>query len=168
MSYLVKRRITTSDIEPGSLDAATVITPGTITASLLAPNTINLKVYVSIPDAITATNLPAASVGVKWTSKFAFKWSKAFLKSVTIRASWTATATDSAEKICVKDVTTGQDIVCVSGNAGTNAEASTTNLTNVTDGGLFEVYSSVTTASATTTATYSIESVVIELEYGAS
>jgi len=164
--YVVKRKISTPDIEEGSLDASIVLTPGSITPNLIAPDSITFNEHIPIPD--VQSNLPAASTGVKWTSKYAFKWSKAFLKSVTIRASWTASATDSVEKICVKDVSTGQDIVCVSGNNGTNAENTVTDLTSVTDGGLFEVYSAVTTASATTTATYSIDYVVVELNYGVS
>lgn len=123
-----------------------------------------VDVHVPIPDS-NKSGLNAASTGTKYTSVFRFKWYKSLLKKVTIRATWSASATDSVEKICVKDLTSGNDVVCLSGNAGTDQEASTTDLASVTDGGLWTVYSAVTTASATTTATYSISYIVVELEY---
>ncbi len=157
MSYIVKRLITTDDIKDGA-----------ITLDKIAPDTIVIRAFTTFPDSLAAINLSATATGVKWTSNFKFKWTKQNLKKVVIRASWTATATDSVEKICVKDITSGNDVVCVEGNAGTDQENSTTDLSNVTDEGLFTVYTAVTTASATTTATYSIVYVVVELVYGAS
>lgn len=126
---------------------------------------IELVAYVPVPDS-PQTGLPADSTGVKWTSAFKHKWSKGHLKAVRIRATWTASATDSVTKIAVRDVSTGADVVAVSGNAATDAEAETTDLTNVTDGGLFEVYAEVTTASATSGATFDIVYVTVELVYG--
>ena len=127
--------------------------------------TIIFRIPVLIPDS-TQTGLPADSTGIKWTSNFRLRWDKRHLKAVRIRATWTATATDSVTKIAVRDVTNGVDIVSVSGNTGTDAEAEATDLTNVTDGGLAEVYAEVTTASTTGGATFDIAYVIVELVIG--
>ena len=100
-------------------------------------------------------------------SNFKLKWrNKARLKAVRIRATWSCTASDAVIKIAIKDDTTGADIVSVSGNSGTDAEAEATDLTNVTEDGPATVYAEVTTASATAGATFDITYVLIELVYG--
>ena len=125
---------------------------------------VQVVVPVMIPDS-NKSGLAADSTGVKYTSSFKAKWGKKGLVGVRIRASWSASATDSEEKICVKDLSSGNDVVCVSGNAGTDQEAETSDLSSVTDGGLWQVYSEVTKASGTSGATYSIGYVVVELLY---
>ena len=133
----------------------------------LAVDTISFTVYVPIPDS-PQSGLAADSTGVKWTTAFRHEWHKRHLKKVRIRATWSATQADSVTKIAVRDVSSGNDVVSVSGNAATDEEAEQTDLTNVTDGGLFEVYAEVTTASATGGATFDISYVVVELVYGIS
>lgn len=142
------------------------VSPGTTLGARL--------VVIPVPDMNSAVlnyatggkGLAADSTGVQYTSLYKFKWDKKNLKEVRIRASWTASNTDSVEKIAVQDDTTKNDVVAVSGNNGTDVEQSQTDLSNVTDGGLATVYTEVTTASATTGATYNISYVVIELLYG--
>jgi len=138
-----------------------------LTYDQLATDTIVIEVPFPVPDS-QQTGLAADSTGVKWTSAFRGKWSKRHLKKVRVRATWSASNTDSVTKIAVKDVNNNADIVSVSGNAGTNEEAEATDLSNVTDGGLFEIYAEVTTASGTSGATFDISYVVVELVYGVS
>jgi len=138
-----------------------------LTYNQLATDTIVIVIPFPVPDS-QQSGLAADSTGVKWTSVFKGKWSKRHLKKVRIRATWSASNTDSETKIAVKDINNNADVVSVSGNAGTDQEAETTDLTNVTDGGLFEIYAEVTTASATSGATFDISYVVVELVYGIS
>jgi len=150
-----------------SYGGADAIPAGGLDVSQLASETISFYVYAPIPDS-PQSGLAADSVGVKFTSAFKLKWSKARLKAVRVRATMTATAADSVQKLAVKDLGTGADIATISANAGTNLETEATDLTNVTDGGLFEVYYQVTTASATAGATFNVAYFVVELRYGAS
>ena len=138
-----------------------------LTYDQLATDTIVIEVPFPVPDS-QQSGLAADSTGVKWTSVFKGRWNKRHLKKVRIRATWSASNTDSETKIAVKDIDSGNDIVSVSGNAGTDQEAETTDLANVTDGKLFEVYAEVTTASGTSGATFDISYVVVELVYGIS
>lgn len=154
---IVRRRI------PPKVIGGEVVEPNGLT---LGSTTIDHQFYehVPIPDS-HQTGLNATSTGVKWTSRFKFKWYKTLLKTVTIRASWSASATDSVEKICVKDIQSGKDVVCLQGNNGSDQEESTDDLSNITDGGLWQVYSAVVKASSTSGAKYSIDYVVVELTY---
>jgi len=138
-----------------------------LTYDQLAADTIVIEAPFPVPDS-QQSGLAADSTGVKWTSVFKGRWNKRHLKKVRIRATWSASNTDSETKIAVKDVNNNADIVSVSGNAGTDQEAEATDLTNVTDGGLFEIYAEVTTASGTSGATFDISYVVVELVYGVS
>lgn len=186
MSFIVKRLIRNEDIEDATITGEKIangtitgekiadstitgekIVDGSISYDKLEPNTILFRIPVPVPDSMQK-GLPADAKGVQWTSIFKLKWDKRHLKAVRIRASWTASATDSVTKIAIKDDTTGADIVSVSGNNGTNVEAEATDLSNVTDGGLATIYAEVTTASATTGATFSIEYVIIEYVLGVS
>jgi len=123
-----------------------------------------VRVIIPIPDS-PQTGLAADSTGVKWTTAFKCKWKKGNISAVRIRASWTSSAGDSTIKIAIKDITNAADVVSVSGNSGTNQEAETTDLTNITDGGLFEVYAEVTAASGTAGATFDISYIVVEIDY---
>jgi len=138
-----------------------------LTYDQLASDTIIIEAPFPVPDS-QQSGLAADSTGVKWTSVFKGRWNKRHLKKVRIRATWSASHTDSETKIAVKDINSGNDIVSVSGNAGTNQEAEATDLTNVTDAKLFEVYAEVTTASGTSGATFDVSYVVVELVYGVS
>lgn len=143
------------------------IADATIAAGKLAANTISFRVPVAIPDS-AQTGLAADSTGTKWTSAFKLKWNKTHLKAVRIRATWTASHTDSTTKIAIQDDSNSTDIASVSGNAGTDTEDEATDLSNVTDDGLATVYAEVTAASAATGATFDITYVVVELVFGVS
>lgn len=156
MSYNVRRLIKADDIASGVIDY-----------TKLATNTIMFRIPILVPDSVQ-TGLAADSTGIKWTSNFKLRWDKRHLKAVRLRATWTATATDSETKIAIRDDGTGADIVSVVGNSGTDVEAETTDLTNVTDGGLATIYAEVTTASGTSGATFDIVYVIIELVLGVS
>jgi len=126
--------------------------------------TDSFKIIVPIPIPDSAqSGLAADSVAVNWTSSFKFKLNTQNLKAVRIRATWSASATDSVTEIDVVGSVSGT-IVSVSGNAGTDAEGVATS--GWSDWELITVQSQITTASATLGATYSISYVVVELEYG--
>ena len=135
-----------------------------IAAAQLATDTIKIVVPIAIPDSNQA-DLTAASTGVKWTSNFKVKIDPQNLKSAVIRATWTATNTDSVTAVEVYDETAAAVLGSASGNAGTNAEGA---VTGFTAGNIVTVRLNVTTASATTTATTSLTYAVLELTYGAS
>jgi len=143
------------------------VAAATLAYDKLAANTISFRIPVPIPDS-PQSGLDATSTGTKWTSAFKLKWDTRHLKAVRIRATWTASDTDSVTKIAISDDTNAADIISVSGNAGTDTEAEATDLTNVTDGGLATVYAEVTTASAATGATFDIAYVIVELVLGVS
>ena len=119
-------------------------------------------VPIPIPDS-QQSGLAADSTGVKWTSAFKLKIDPTNLKSAVIRATWTASHTDSVTAIEVYDETAGSVLGSVSGNTGTNAEGS---VSGFTAGNIVTVRLSVTTASATTGATTSLTYAVLELTYG--
>ena len=109
------------------------------------------------------TGLAADSTGVKAESG-RFKINTSNLNSVTLRATWTASATDSVTAIELYDVTSGTVIGSVSGNTGTDSETSIS-VSSITSGDLFELRVEVTTASATSGATTDVNYGVLELEY---
>lgn len=108
------------------------------------------------------TGLAADSTGVKWTSDFVQKLAPQNINSATIRASWTASNTDSVTAIEVYDETTDSVLGSVSGNTGTDAEGS---ISGFTAGNSIIVRASVTTASTTGGATCDIIYAVLELTY---
>lgn len=138
-----------------------------LTYEQLASDTIVFTTYFPVPDS-HVSGLPCDSTGVKWTSDFRGKWDKRHLKKVRIRAAWLATEQDVEIKVAVQDMQTGNDVVAFSGGFKEAGEAETTDLSNVTDGGMFGVYAEVTTASGTTGATFDLAYVVVELVYGVS
>ncbi|WP_457751051.1 hypothetical protein [Thermococcus sp.] len=143
-------------IPEGSLDFTQMIT-----------DTIQVKIPVLIPDSVQ-DGLAADSTGVKWTSAFKFRIPKRHLKNIVLRASWTASATDSVEEIDLIDAASGSTVCSVSGNAGTDVESINFNSANLTDDGLVYVQAQVTTASATAGATFSIGYIVVEIRLGIS
>ena len=149
MSFLERKKVTVSDLSDE--------------LSFLG-KTFSITVPILIPDS-SQKSLPADVAGIKWTSAFKFKWDKQYLSKVVIRASWSSTATDNVVKIAVRDEQSGNDVVSLSGNSGTDAVAEQTDLTNVSDGYLATVYAEVTTPSATAGATFDIDYVAIELVY---
>jgi len=138
-------------------DEATASSKGTI-------RPLTVSVPIAIPDS-SQSGLAADSTGVKWTSAFKFKVDPQNLKSAVIRATWTASATDSETAIEVYDETGASVLGSVSGNTGTDAEGS---VTGFTAGNLVTVRLNVTTASATSGATTSLSYAVLELTYGIS
>lgn len=159
---------TLADPQPPQSHASTHSEGGTdplsgITASQLATDTIKIVVPIAIPDS-NQSNLAADSTGVKWTSNFKFKVDPQNLKSAVIRATWTASDTDSVTAVEVYDEGAATVLGSVSGNTGTDAEGT---ISGFTTGNLITVRLNVTTASATAGATTSLNYVVIELTYGA-
>jgi len=129
----------------------------------LAENAINFTVPFTPQDCINQTGLAADSTGVKFTSVVKHKLNARHLKKIRIRASWTASDTDSVTKVAVVGSTSGE-IVSVSGNTGTDEEAEATS--GWTDGEYIYIQVEVTTASATAGATTDLTYAIVELEYG--
>ena len=129
--------------------------------------TDTIKIVIPIPGIpVKQAGLAADSTGVKYEG-FRFKIYTRHLKSAVLRATWTASATDSVTAIELYDVTAGAVRGSVSGNAGTDAEASI-DITALVDGNLHELRVNVTTASATTGATTDVVYAILELTYGVS
>ena len=112
------------------------------------------------------TGLAADSTGVKYTSG-KFRIITNGLKSVIIRATWTASHGDSVTEIELYDETASSVVGSVSGNAGTD-QASSDLSGSITSGNLFSLRVNVTTASTTGGATTDVEYAVLELTYGYS
>jgi len=126
-------------------------------------------IYILIPftpqDCLNQTGLAADSIGVKFTSVVKLELNARHLKKMRLRASWTATATDSVTRIRVKGSVSGE-IVYIEGNTGTDVEGEAT--TGWTDGEYLQVELEVTTASATAGATTDLTYAIVELEFGVS
>jgi len=155
----VRRLIKTEDIEAGE-----------ITKEKLATNIISFIVPLQLIK--DQTGLTADSTGVKYTSG-KFKIDTNGLKSIVIRATWTATATDSVTMVELYDETGAAvkgsisgEIVYVEGNVGTDQEAEAK--TGWADGEYLQIELEVTTASATPGATTDLTYVIVELEFGVS
>jgi len=129
----------------------------------LASNTIYFGVPYTPQDCLNQTGLAADSVGVKFTSVVKYAIRAKHLKRITLRATWTASHTDSVTEIRVIGSISGK-IVSLVGNTGTTAGTSVT--TGWTDGELIHIEVAVTTASATAGATTDLVYAIIELEYG--
>jgi len=128
----------------------------------LKKNTVvGYTVPVAPQDCINQTGLAADSTGVKFTSVVKTKVDARYLKKIRLRASWTASHTDSTTEVRVVGSTTGT-IASVSGNTGSDAEGEGTSFS---DGELVHVEVAVTTASATTGATTDLTYAVIEFVY---
>ena len=137
---------------------------GAVTTAKLASNAV--KVTVIIPSLENRTGLAADSTGVK-AEGARFKIDTTGLKSVTLRASWTASHSDSETAIELYDVTADAVRGSVSGNTGTDVEASI-DPASLVSGNLHELRVNVTTASATSGATTDCLYAVLELTYGFS
>jgi len=129
----------------------------------LAVNTIYFSVPHTPPDCLNQTGLAADSTGTKFTSVVRYKIKAKNLKKITLRATWTASHTDSITRIRLVG-TVSWEIVTVSGNTGTHTEATAT--AGWTDGEYIYVEVAVTTASATAGATTDLIYAIVELEYG--
>ena len=128
----------------------------------LKKNTVvGYTVPVAPQDCINQTGLAADSTGVKFTSVVKTKVDDRYLKKIRLRASWTASNTDSVTEVRVVGTTTGT-IASVSGNTGSDAEAEGTSFS---DGELVYIEVAVTTASATTGATTDLTYAIIEFIY---
>jgi len=128
----------------------------------LKKNTVvGYTVPVAPQDCINQTGLAADSTGVKFTSVVKTKVDARYLKKIRLRASWTASNTDSVTEVRVVGTTTGT-IASVSGNTGSDAEAEGTSFS---DGELVYIEVAVTTASATTGATTDLTYAIIEFIY---
>ena len=129
----------------------------------LDENTIYFIVPFTPQDCINVTGLAADSTGVKFTSVVKLKLNARHLKKIRLRASWTASETDSVTEVRVVGSESGT-IVSVSGNTGSDAEAEATS--GWTDGEYIYIEVAVTTASATSGATTDLTYAIVELEYG--
>ncbi len=89
------------------------------------------------------------------------------MKSAVLRATWSASETDSVTAIELYDVTAGAVRGSLSGNADTDAETSI-DVSALVDGNLHELRVNVTTASATSGATTDVKYAILELTYGIS
>ena len=132
----------------------------------LAADSIRFKVPVVIlPDAKT---VDISSTGVKWTSARFKITPKAHVKDIVLRTSFSAGATDYTLAIYLRDVSTGNKIVEVSGNELTDAEASAAaqgTLGNLPDDGLVEVAVECTAASSSASSC-TVKYIVLEIVYG--
>lgn len=120
-----------------------------------------ITVPIQIADS-KQSGLAADSIGVKWTSDFVVTIPPKNVSSATIRASWTASDTDSVTAIEVYDEDAGSVLGSVSGNTGTDTEGS---VSGFTSGNKVVVRANVTTASATTGATTDVVYAVLEIAY---
>lgn len=133
-----------------------------VPAEKLRPNAITL--IVPVLGILEQSGLAADSTGVKYEGP-RFKVKTAGLKSAKIRATWTASHSDSETAIELYDVTAGSVVGSVSGNTGTDVESDDLK-DGITEGNLLELRVNVTTASATSGATTDVKYAVLELEYG--
>ena len=117
---------------------------------------------VSPADCVNQTGLAADTTGTKFTSSVKIKVDATYLKKIRLRASWTASHTDSVTEVRLVGSTSGT-MATVSGNTGTDVEAETTTFE---DGELVHIEVAVTTASATTGATTDLTYAVIEFVWG--
>jgi len=141
-----------------------LVASGGIQTSDLATNAV--KVTVIIVSLENRTGLAADSTGVK-AEGARFKIDTTGLKSITLRATWTASHSDSTTAIELYDVTAGAVRGSVSGNTGTDVEASISP-SDIVSGNLHELRVNVTTASGTAGATTDCIYAVLELVYGFS
>ena len=119
--------------------------------------------HLLIPDS-SQTGLAADSTGVKWTSNFKFKINGKRAKSVVLRASWSASESDSVAAIELYDIDGGAVVGSLSGNAGTDEEENIDPSSVVSDH-LYTMRLNITTASATSGATVDVSYIVVELIY---
>jgi len=160
----VSSKISRFEIERDAVDGSKHIRDATIPKGKLQENTITFIVPLQLIK--DKTGLAADSTGVKYTSG-KFKIDTNGLKSVTIRATWSASATDSVTAIELYDETAGAVRGSVNGNAGTDAEASV-GVASIVDGNLHSLRVNVTTASGTSGATTDVTYAILELKYGYS
>ena len=117
--------------------------------------------HLLIPDS-NLTGLAADSTGVKWTSNFKFKINGKRAKSVVLRASWSASESDSVAAIELYDI----DSDSVRGSKSANAWSGDYTITSLYYGThYYTVRLNITTASATSGATVDLDYVVVEVVY---
>lgn len=158
MGSKVKRHQMENDTIEGDKD----IIAGTVPKDRLQANTISL--IVPIQGIKDSTGLDATATGVKDSSgKFTIDTNG--LKSAILRATWTASDTDSVTDIELYDETAAAVVGSVSGNTGSDTESSDLS-GSITDGNLHSIRVNVTTASAATGATTGCTYAILELTYG--
>mgnify|MGYP000279970537 CR=1 FL=1 len=157
-------RVKRYHVERGAIEGNADIIDGSIPAKKLQTNAISF--IIPILGIYERTGLAADSTGVKYEGP-RFKIDTNGLKSAKIRATWTASETDSETAIELYDVTAGSVVGSVSGNAGTDVESDELK-DAITSGNLFELRVNVTTASATAGATTDVKYAILELVYGYS
>jgi len=149
-------------LEKNVIDGSFHIKDYTIPCRKLEAGTISFVIIVpGIPT--PQTGLAADSTGVKFEG-FRFRIYTRHLAGVLLRATWTASHSDSETAIELYDVDAGAVRGKVSGNTGTDKEASI-DPASIVDGNLHELRVNVTTASATAGATTDVIYAVLELAY---
>ena len=151
-------------VEKDAIDGSKHIQDATIPKAKLEANTLSFIIPLQLVK--DQSGLAADSTGVKYESG-KFKIDTNGLKSAVIRATWTASATDSVTAIELYDVSAGAVRGSVSGNAGTDSESADIS-GSIVSGNLHELRVNVTTASATSGATTDVAYAVLELKYGFS
>ena len=126
---------------------------------------IPIEEYIYIPIPIPDSNqsgLAADSTGVKWTSNFKFKINTDRLVGVVLRASWSASESDSVAAIELYDI----DSDSVRGSKSANAWSGDYTITSLYYGTHYYIVRlNITTASATSGATVDLDYVVVEVVY---
>ena len=164
--------VTSYDIKDGGVETVDIkdaavtndkIASSTITYDKLAANTIYILVTLTLgyPGSVAAD-----STGVKFESA-KVKTSARHLKKLRVRAKVSDIPSDATIRIEIYDYTAGTVLGYVefSGSTG-ESEAEVTS--GWTDGNLIGLRVNVTTASATSGATATIDYVILEAEYGIS
>jgi len=121
---------------------------------------VGYTVPVAPQDCINQS-MAADSTGTKFASSVKIRVDGRYLKKIRLRASWTASNTDSVTEVRVVGTSSGT-IVSVSGNTGSDEEAEGTTFS---DGELVYVEVAVTTASATAGATTTLTYAIVEFIY---
>ena len=151
-------------VEKDSINGSDHIIDSSIPYTKLESNTIVLVIpIIGVHD---QTGLAADSTGVKYEGP-RFKIYTRHLKEAVLRATWSASHSDSVTAIELYDVTAGAVRGSLSGNSGTDEETSIT-VSDLVDGHLHEIRVNVTTASATSGATTDVKYAILELKYGVS
>ena len=174
MSFVQVRKLDTFDYKDGSvkepdLGEGTVTNPkvatGTLTADRFKSNEIYVRALACQIE--TKTGLPADSTGVKARSP-RFKFSAKGVKQLILRSSITSIPSDATVRVGVYNVTKGAYVFYrdYEGATGENEDVYTGTMPD--DGDVLEIRVEVTTASATSGATFDLDYVSLMVDYGYS
>jgi len=142
------------------------IQPGTITYNKLGSNEIYIRVLACVCE--NQINIPADSTGPKIATS-RFKFSKKHVKQLILRAYITRIPSDCTIRVELYNQMKGTviDYLEFVGASGED-EKTITDLTGIDDGDILQVRANVTTASATSEATFDIGYMELMIDYGVS